>query len=292
MNGTGKVQYSIGDAAGNADSLLVKATPYRDVIGLDIDHVNVRTEDVTYFGIDHLTVDAGAANDEVDVRATVASTPVDLLGGSGNDLFQVSALAGTTIPLGTLLTIQGQLTIDAGSGSGNRIDVNNVGGNATPLIVMQDDGNGYMSIRNIAPAPIRYKATGGAFFEFLRRLTPLGYEADAGITVRGSNLQSDNFWVLNTIETGTTMTQGWGGNDMFNVASGDLDALPGLLIVRVAGKTIVSLFTTRGMLDRLRAYSTSLTSVNGPYAPSTQPRRTFAGVTFDGTAGPWNFTGR
>ena len=184
LNGTGKVQYSIGDAAGNADSLLVKATPYRDVIGLDIDHVNVRTEDVTYFGIDHLTVDAGAANDEVDVRATVASTPVDLLGGSGNDLFKVSALAGTTSPLGTLLTIQGQLTIDAGSGSGNRIDVNNVGGNATPLIVMQDDGNGYMSIRNIAPAPIRYKATGGAFFEFLNGSAPLGYEADAGITVR------------------------------------------------------------------------------------------------------------
>ena len=74
---------------------------------------------------------------------------------------------------------------------------------------------------------------------------------------------------------------------MFNVASGDLDALPGLLIVRGDAGENDRIFVHDQGHAREVDYAltpTSLTSVNGPYAPSTQPPRTFAGVTFDGTA--------
>jgi RTX calcium-binding nonapeptide repeat (4 copies) len=93
----GPVEVNDSGPGGDTDTLLVNGTPGDDALVLAASSITRGAETVNYFGIEQLTLDAGAGNDAITVNGTGATTTV--LGGDGDDTFVVNANGNFTLTL-------------------------------------------------------------------------------------------------------------------------------------------------------------------------------------------------
>jgi len=84
-------------ALADTDILLANGTPGDDDLVLTASSITRGLETVNYFGIEELTLDAGAGNDTITVNGTGATTTI--LGGDGDDHFIVNANGAFTLTL-------------------------------------------------------------------------------------------------------------------------------------------------------------------------------------------------
>lgn len=84
-------------ALADTDTLLVHGTLFDDELVIAASSITHEAETVDYFGIEELTLDAGAGNDTITVNGTGAETLV--LGGDGDDTFHVVANGNFTLTL-------------------------------------------------------------------------------------------------------------------------------------------------------------------------------------------------
>ncbi len=144
--------------------------------------------------------DSGA--DTFNIRSTLAGSSTKIEGNGQDDLFQLSSNAGIDNN-GDVDGVE-TLTIDAGTGTANRLIVSDFGGGANPAVVVTNN-----QISGLAAGTIFYSATGGNF-------NPVG---TTGILVRGSNSGIDTMSVRSTLAGSTTRIEGNGENDVFQVSS-------------------------------------------------------------------------
>jgi hypothetical protein len=175
-----------------------------------------------------LILGSSLGGDTFNVQSTLAGSTTKIL-AYGSDSFVVSSDAGVNNPpAGNLLGIAGILTVVGGPGVSNRLIVSNVGGAASPNVLITDGlihGFG-------GAADIFYSTGAGGNFS--------DGAANDGILIRGSALGSDTFNVQSTLGGSTTEIQGNGSADSFNVSSdagvnnppaGDLRGIAGVLAV-------------------------------------------------------------
>jgi hypothetical protein len=145
------------------------------------------------------------------VRSTGASSLTRLFGAGADDAFLLSS--GT----GTADEILGVVEIDAGSGGGNTLVVDDsLATKANTAAVITAD-----SISGVAGAAIGYTATGG---QFTKTATVEGTPAaNDGIVVRNTAF-ADTVAVRSTRAGSTTRIEGLGGSDTFVVASDETKA--------------------------------------------------------------------
>jgi len=93
----GTVLLSDTGAPADTDTLLVQGTLFDDELVIAASSITHEAETVNYFGIEELTLDAGAGNDTITVNGTGAETLV--LGGDGDDTFHVVANGNFTLTL-------------------------------------------------------------------------------------------------------------------------------------------------------------------------------------------------
>ncbi len=236
--GSGSSSYSVDDAVGDG-TLLVTGSPYGDDLTLKNGSLTDNDEAVTYSGIQQLTVQAGTAENTINVQGTTAGMTTTVLGGTASNLISISSNAGADNN-GVLSAIQGTLYIDAGSGGANRLIVSNFGSTQQQSVLLTSAGNGYMAIEQMAPAPIYYKATGGGYYPFENGASIAGYDPNFGVILRGSQAASDQFDIQSTSATAPTQIEGDATNNTFIVSSdagaqstpaGDLNGIQGDLTV-------------------------------------------------------------
>ena len=281
--GAGDSQYTITDSAGT-DSLMVVGTRFRDDFTVRNGVISEGMEEIAHSGIEEITVDAGAGMDRVNVQQAAAGTSTEILGGADSDLIRVSSNAGIN-DVGNLAAIQGALSIDAGAGGANRLDVSDFGGDGGQPTVLRHIGGGVMSLSGIAPVPITYTATGGRFSEILGGATIPGFDTLHGVIIRGSNTQSDVFQVLSTLDNATTRLEGYGGNEQFFIGDGDLNTVAGRITVtgdQGADAVFVDDDANALLVDYL-VTPQSVISTASADAPPSQVARTFGGLVYDGT---------
>ncbi len=143
-------------------------------------------------------------NDRFNIVSTLGGSQLKIDSFAGNDFFNVSS--DTSAIAGNLDGILGTLTLDAGTGSANRLIVNDVS---------TASGNNNIVVTNstllgFAPADIYYQATGGQF-------TRPGF--DDGILLQGSDLLGDSFDIQSTLVGSTIRIAGLSGNDAFRVGN-------------------------------------------------------------------------
>ncbi len=153
-----------------------------------------------------------------NVRSTLADSTTAIEGGSVSNLFTVSSDAGIG-DSGVLSAVLGPLSIDAGSGTANRLVISNFGSTQPQSVLLTAASNGYAAIEQMAPVPIYYKATGGGFYPLGAGNSIPGYDPNFGIILRGSQAASNQFAIQSTPANATTQIQGDATNDTFIVSS-------------------------------------------------------------------------
>ena len=185
----------------------VTGGPYGDDFTLNSGSLSDNAEAVTYSGIQQLTVQAGDAENDINVQATQAGTTTTVLGGTTSNLIRVSSNAGNN-DNGVLSAIQGPLYIDAGSSGANRLVVSNFGSAQAQSVILTAVGNGYVALQQMAPAAIYFKATGGGFSPFSDGVSIAGYDPNFGIIIRGSQATHNQFAIQSTLANATTQIPG------------------------------------------------------------------------------------
>lgn len=177
------------------------------------------------------------------VFGTRAGSTTTLSGNADDDTFLLSGTGNTLGGRGSssLDRIYGAVSIDAGSGGGNQLVVDDSGSWGNVDATMQAG-----SITGVAAAPITFTASGGAF------TTASG---DRGIRVIGSATKADIFTIGSTAAGNTTRVEAGGGNDLFSIgsASDSLDGILGLLTVAGGSNdaTPTTSFTVAGVTSSL-----------------------------------------
>ncbi len=180
---------SIG--GGEVDTLVSTGTDGQDVIevtdnALLINGIAIPFDDaLNNFGIEDFSLDALADDDIFNVSTTTRG--VALFGNRGNDTFNVVETTATT---GVA-----QLVIDAGTGSGNVLNVTQ--NDALPAgfnVVGEDIISGFTS------SDIEFTATGGSF-------------TGNGISIFGSDSRSDLIEVQGLLAANDLIVDGRGGDD-------------------------------------------------------------------------------
>jgi hypothetical protein len=176
-------------------------------------------QQVTYSGVQGLTVNGGDAGNDFNVQSTPAGATTAINTGGGNDAVYVSSAVGSG---GNLNGLRGPLVIDAGAGS-NFLTVSAAGGSGPDTFTLT--GN---SIADTAVGfHIGYQASGGTF---------AGVNLATGPGAVRVNVQS-------TAAGAITGVLNFGGSDTIDVCSdtvhnqGDLSGLKGPLLVEALGGT-------------------------------------------------------
>ena len=195
------------------------ATGYQAIIGLATAEIDYKTSGAFADTTDNsndgillsLAATKAATGSTVNVQTTLAASTTKIIGGSGNDAFNVWQTV--TGPLNNVVGIAGMLTIDAGAGADNRLIVDNSGATADQILTLENaTAPGYMAIVGLAPAEIDYK-TSGAFAD------PTANNND-GILLELAGVKHLNGSTVNveaTLAGSTTKVIGGNGNDSFKV---------------------------------------------------------------------------
>ena len=156
---------------------------------------------IVYGTVEALNVGLGGSDDMFTVLGTAAIAATTISGGSGNDTF---TLGNNRITAG----IAGAVSIDAGSGTDNRLIVDDSKSTLAGEVVFTASAITGLSG---GTAAISYKATGGVF---------TNGALDDGILVRGSTAAS-TYAVRSTLEgSSTRLSTGAGGSgDLVTVGS-------------------------------------------------------------------------
>lgn len=258
------------------DLLVADGTDGADMLRFWADRVErVGAFTNTHSGVETVRANGGDAADRFEIDTSITAKGVssgaaalaalDLAGGDGTDTFlvfgtrggSITTLAGNAADDTFLLTgvgntlggkgaasldrIYGAVTIDAGSGGGNRLVVDDSGswGNADAVL---EAGR----VTGVATAAITFTSSDGGAFT--------SATGDQGIRVIGSATKSDVFTIRATGAGNTTRVEGSGGIDLFTVgAVGDsLDDIQGLLTIAGGGHEATPV-TTFGVGDLANA---------------------------------------
>ena len=219
---------------------------------------------------------AGTGDTAFNLQTTGTGSFTRILGKGGNDTVLVSSnsIAGMR---GNMDSILGTLAIDAGAGNNNRLAFDNFTGVPIAAAVIYND-----AITGLAPANIFYAATGGHFLD----LNPGTLD---GIRVFGSNAGSDTFNVRSTLAGSTTLIEGEGANDTFNVSSdagANLGTLAGILghltLQGGAGSANRLTISDSGNTDSAAARSNVIQTTIDIAGTQFQQLRNFAGTVAGG----------
>ncbi|RLL51276.1 calcium-binding protein [Mariprofundus sp. EBB-1] len=192
--------------------------------------LQTRTDGMNYYNIDTMNIDLGSGADVFNVQGTSAVT--NLNSQAGNDTINVSSQApanlgdihisahAPNLP-GILDLVQGTLNINAGAGN-NLLQISDQGsliGDAAVLISSN-------LIRGLAPADIRYTASGGSFSPDINIWTGQGNDTITVESVRSEAITSlmtgagdDSVTVAATHTAGQLVVDGEAGNDTINAAA-------------------------------------------------------------------------
>src|SRR5262249_6081412 len=143
--------------------------------------------------------------DVFNVQSTLAGSTTKIEGNGGDDMFNVASDAPTNI--GNLDAIAGTLSVDAGTGTSNRLIISDLGG-TTP--------NSNVVVTNNQISVFAGAADNVDLNYPTRRSTDRNGATNDGILLRGSNTSGDVFNVRSTLAGSTTTIEGNGGNDTFN----------------------------------------------------------------------------
>ena len=170
------------------------------------------TISIHYVDLDSLTLDGTAGSNTYNVTSTAAGTPVTVVGGTGNDTFDVGQA-------GILDGIQGALTVDGGGGT----DTLTVDDSAPPISEPGHPPGG----------PYTYTVTDKVVAR--SGAAPIRYSGLDGVTLLGSD--DANTYRVRATAQGTPVTiDGGTGNDTFDVGyAGILDGIQGALAVDGGG---------------------------------------------------------
>ncbi|HYO10425.1 MAG TPA: hypothetical protein VER17_15760 [Tepidisphaeraceae bacterium] len=149
---------------------------------------------ITYAALESLTVNAGDGNDTVKLDS--ATVPVTVNGGLGNDSLYL-AYAG-----GNLASVSAPVTYAGGDGTAD-------------LLWLFDDLVGLGSTYSIAANTVSRSGFGGA-----------SHSATESVFLYGQS-NANTFNVTSTAAATRYSLSGFGGNDTYNVGTGNLDALVG-----------------------------------------------------------------
>ncbi len=246
-----------------------------------------------------LSVNAGNGNNSMFVQKTGAASFTQLAGGTGNDIYDIAsnAAVGVTPGTGSLDNIHGVLGIDAGTGTGNRLFLDNERGSVTSNVVFTNGKITGLAIN----ATIDYSASGNGGFNDLG--TPTVYD---GILVYGASAGADTFNIQSTLAGSTTQIVGSPFNDVFNLgsATNSLGGLLGNLTVNGLGNasTPTNSVSAQNLADTLTAskslpvgdtvnfddqgdntaggftYTLTKSTLNRSGLPETQPAITYQGM--------------
>ena len=252
-------------------------------------------------GIRILGSNQGTAN--LYVQSTLGSSTTEIDGGAVNNNFFVTSDAGTgslnqgDLYRGNNYGVQGTLTIQGGSGTGNQLVVSDYADTT-----VGHDSNIQVTnnlIHNFAAADIYYSAVNGGQFNNAN---------NSGILLKGSHTLANTFLVTSTFgvpnpsgtnpapATTTYEIDGGLGNDAFNVGSthasnnGNFDLIQGLVTVVGNGGSDTLVANDHGATGAFNYIVTPTSIVNDPSTvatvptPTTPPPRTFAGITYNASS--------
>jgi len=160
-------------------------------------------------GTTRLTVSSYSGSDSFHIRSLNDGVTYDLLGGAGDDHFLISDSAATVA--GSTADVRGVLTVDGGSGSFNRIVIDDRRSAGHNAVQVTDS-----SIVGTSPVPIKY--TGNGSFNSLP-----GF----GIELRLSEIGDDVVSVTSTREGDSHLILGFGGADRLYAGVATPDQLLG-----------------------------------------------------------------
>ena len=162
---------------------------------------------------DGILIKGDSASGTYDIQSTQKGSTTKVVAGSGNNTFLVTSVTGSLTS-----GIAGLLAIDAGSGTANRLTVDDSGSSAPESAVITATGITGLSNNT---AVIDYAATNGDFTD--------GTTTD-GILIKGSSV-AGTYQIQSTLAGSTTDVVGGMGNDVFNVgtASSSLGLIKGNL---------------------------------------------------------------
>ena len=219
-----------------------------------------------------------SSNNAFYVQQTGAASFTEVAGGSGNDSYFISSNAarGVTPGSGSLNNIHGVLYVAAGSGTDNRLFLDNFSGTVNSDVVF---GSGRIT-GLAANAVIDYSAVGG-FNDVVGRV-----DRGDGILLIGSHTLGTTFTFRSTLIGSTITVEGGLGNDTFNVGSpltnlpnnpavnGDLDLIEGLLTIVGNGGNDNLEVDDRGATGAFNYILTPTSIVNDPSTQPTTPTPT------------------
>jgi len=277
LHGLGSSTVAIKDTgSGGADAATVNGAGEDDTFSVTSTETARGNEKVTYdSNLETLLVNALGGADAFNVKSTGPATELD--GGTENDVYNVSSDAPTNT--GNLDGITGALTVKAGAGTANRLIVSDHSSAGNSNVEVTHD-----TITGLAPAAIKYSATGGNFSN--------GASND-GIRLIGSDSGADVFIVKSTLTGSTTKIETRGGDDKVYAGSdataddGKLDALKGLLTLDTGAGTDLVHVNDRGTpLDSPSGgqfnYTIDASSVSNNTTDPPGHTRDFAGIKYEG----------
>jgi hypothetical protein len=179
---------------------------------------------LAYSNLSALTLElSNAPGNVVDVESTAIGTVTSVIGGKGGrNSFTVSSNPANP-NLGNTSEILGQLKLDGGSGSRNRLLISNSASGSFSTVLVTSN-----VIIGLAPAEIDYASAGGF-------TDPSG--ATDGIILQGPGNNASNFLIAGTPAGSTTEVLGGTGDDSFTVSSdanaalGTTDFIQGRLLI-------------------------------------------------------------
>jgi hypothetical protein len=202
---------------------------------------------ISYYWVGHLNLHTGQGDDTCNIESTAQGTPLTVLGGGGDETFNVSPTIGTPITVngsptdGYLNTIQSDVTINAGGGGFSTLNVNDINNTQASTWTLST------------------KTVPGAFFlatyDTIVR-SGWSYELDFEAPINGFDegtnhlvLEGDgdnNAYNIEGTEPGIAVTvQGGNGNDTYNISpkAKNLDNIQGAVDVSSGlGANVLNIF--------------------------------------------------
>ena len=206
-------------------------------------------EQLTYNAFNTLFLQTGAAADIVKIQGTALGTSTNVATGGGDDSIIVSSSAGTGLA-GNVQSINGQLLIDACTGSANSLLVDDSTDQISKTVSVDTFG-----ITGLAPQSINFAATGGSFTNGL---------TNDGILIKGSNSKASIFNIQSTLAVNTTKIVGGAGDDVFTVSNnGDTAGIAGHLTIEAGAGTANRLVVDDSVSAAAEAVVISSTTISG-----------------------------
>ena len=213
--GDGNDTFNVGSAGNSLDTILGAVTINGDAGGGDVVNINDQNDVdanlytitgttvsrsgaalITYGTVESLIVNAGLADDTINVQSTIAATPVTVNGGSGDDTFNIGNA-------GTLANILGTVLLNGnGHVAGDVVNFND-----------QSDAGG--NIYTLTNNTLTRSGAAGISFINVEQVT------------LNASLGNDTINVTSSFATVTTAVNAGGGDDVINV--GNAGTLSGLL---------------------------------------------------------------